>query len=451
LTNGKESPGAQPALASEEGNTVMQQPVSTSLASVRDQTNENVPASSQIGDLDPLPAAAFALGRWCAELWNLLSVATRNEGTVLIALDRLTEAVVNLQSVIGPGTYRDLWDTLRELKDVAYTSGQLDTQFQRVLGRYRDLQTLVSNVLRQHADLHSLMGLGDYLFRWKKEIKSSGAWTKAWISDLKRLPECIRSAVPIFARIAGYTPESGELDTATFLRDVVECDEEEAEILSQCPWDIENRMDLLLLSLSDNIENDLKSLPKAKAEKQVSPTSPPLAHLDGASPVKAAGTGEERERDPQSSNGAAQDGSSKQGRVHARFPNLLGLRWEDVIIRFFSDDSVEVRVGDVSKKYHFSELGYKDGRKGDLPDSRWKILRMMAEHNGETSWRSKISTEDRGRLSAAIKEIRRRLRELMTIEDDPFHPYRKSRGYKTKFKLVDARPKLKETTAKTDD
>lgn len=129
--------------------------------------------------------------------------------------------------------------------------------------------------------------------------------------------------------------------------------------------------------------------------------------------------------------------TTKQDRVTSRFPSPADLKWEDVKIVFRSNVMLRVTVGDVSEKYMFGELGFRDGRKVDLPDTRWAILKLLAKHDGKLSWESVPDRKTANRVQAAIKDIRRRLELLMGIEEDPFHPYHSSRGWVTKFDLRD--------------
>lgn len=122
--------------------------------------------------------------------------------------------------------------------------------------------------------------------------------------------------------------------------------------------------------------------------------------------------------------------------VMARFPSLPELRWEEVTIVFVSDDSVRVSARDVRETYLFSEMGFKDRRKGDRPDSRWAFLRELAAHEGRIDWQTKsLSSEQRNRAEKAISTVRKRLKTLMGIEEDPFHLYRSRKAYETRFTL----------------
>jgi len=117
----------------------------------------------------------------------------------------------------------------------------------------------------------------------------------------------------------------------------------------------------------------------------------------------------------------------------------LDTKWEDMTWIFISDELVRVEAKGVSKKYLYSDLGFTDKRKGDSPDTRWAILRLFAERNGEITWKSGIDNKEKNRMTAAVRDIRKRLKDFFNIDDDPFHNYRKTSSYKTKFTIKDNR------------
>lgn len=133
--------------------------------------------------------------------------------------------------------------------------------------------------------------------------------------------------------------------------------------------------------------------------------------------------------------GAPDFSRSEAKRPIARFPTVEGLRWDEVTMVFVSNDSVRVSARDVTKTYTFAEAGFKDGRKGDRPDTRWAFLQRLAKHGGNLDWNANWDRKVRGRLKAAISNLRKRLQDLMGIEDDPFHRCREMKAYRTKFQL----------------
>jgi len=114
-------------------------------------------------------------------------------------------------------------------------------------------------------------------------------------------------------------------------------------------------------------------------------------------------------------------------------------KWEDMTWTFLSNELVKVEGKGVSEKYQYSELGFTDKRKGDTPNTRWAILSEFAKNNGEISWKSDINNKEKNRMTAAVRDIRKRLKKEFNINDDPFYPYRNTNSYKTKFTIKDNR------------
>lgn len=133
----------------------------------------------------------------------------------------------------------------------------------------------------------------------------------------------------------------------------------------------------------------------------------------------------------------ARSGMAAAPRPIARFPSPEGLCWEEVGIVFVSNDAVRVTARGISKVFTFAELGFKDSRKGDRPDTRWAVLRELARHGGEVGWNSNAPAHVKSHLKTAIKDIRKRLQAVMQLDDDPFHPYRQRRAYVARFELRD--------------
>lgn len=120
----------------------------------------------------------------------------------------------------------------------------------------------------------------------------------------------------------------------------------------------------------------------------------------------------------------------------AKFPTSSGLQWRDVTITFVSNDSIRVAAKGVSKRFTFSEIGFKDGRKGDLPNALWDFLHLLARMEGTFSWADK-GRRPTNATAKNVSKLRKKLKSLMGLDDDPFLPYSKSGGYRCKFTLRD--------------
>jgi hypothetical protein len=90
---------------------------------------------------------------------------------------------------------------------------------------------------------------------------------------------------------------------------------------------------------------------------------------------------------------------------------------------------------DFSSAYSFAELGFKDGRSAARPDRMWGTLRLFAQHQGKLSWEDPLPQHQQDRLKTNVKELRRQLRDIFDIADDPFYEYRREKAYRLKLTL----------------
>lgn len=116
-----------------------------------------------------------------------------------------------------------------------------------------------------------------------------------------------------------------------------------------------------------------------------------------------------------------------------RFPVPPGTRWEDIRISIVSKDSLRISVkGGDSRRLMFSDIGFKDGRKGDLPDVTWEFFKELARRGGEmTGWPPATTRTVQKRVQA----VRRKLKAVTGLVEDPFHPYWKVKGYIARFRF----------------
>jgi hypothetical protein len=128
----------------------------------------------------------------------------------------------------------------------------------------------------------------------------------------------------------------------------------------------------------------------------------------------------------------------EQKRNLVSFPRIEGLQWSEVTFEFVSKDSVRISARNESKRYTFAELGFKDGRKGDLPNILWDCLYLdFAPNHGEVTHRTNIDPNRKRQLKTIVKRLRPLLKKIMNIDTDPFQPYQRERAYKTKFSIED--------------
>lgn len=126
-----------------------------------------------------------------------------------------------------------------------------------------------------------------------------------------------------------------------------------------------------------------------------------------------------------------------------RFPTPSGTKWEEVTITFISNESIRIKAGKVSKKFHFSEIGFGDRRSADKPNKIWEYFHALAQLSGELSWDDPLDLGgrpvdiNRDVAQKRLSILRKTLQTIVGIEDNPFYTYRKKGLYKTRFSLRD--------------
>ncbi|MDD5530571.1 MAG: HEAT repeat domain-containing protein [bacterium] len=147
---------------------------------------------------------------------------------------------------------------------------------------------------------------------------------------------------------------------------------------------------------------------------------------------------------------------SASGGLKSQFPTPPGTKWEDVTIQFISDESIKISANEVSKEFHYTEIGFKDNRKGIVPDSQWKVLQYLAKCGGTISWNFEDAKEyggynytipkdeipkptnlkERKAFPKRIERLRKKLKTIMQLDGDPFENYIKVKSYKSKFTII---------------
>jgi hypothetical protein len=112
-------------------------------------------------------------------------------------------------------------------------------------------------------------------------------------------------------------------------------------------------------------------------------------------------------------------------------PGAKARAWEEVEIRFLSDNRVQVKAGVQSEPLTYAEFGFEDGR-SKTPTLAWRTLRCLAEAGGT------IKRTENGRTGAKlekrIQQIRTTLRKRFQLETDPI-PFIKGIGYQARFRI----------------
>lgn len=123
---------------------------------------------------------------------------------------------------------------------------------------------------------------------------------------------------------------------------------------------------------------------------------------------------------------------SRQGNPSLRIEIPPGTKWENMHMRFLSRETVEIATPDSRRHYNFSELGFEDRRKSGAPNTAWVFLRELALAKGNEF---KRPLSEPAKVEKAVQALRKRLKDLFGLDDDPFHPYRRVHHYAPKFKL----------------
>jgi hypothetical protein len=120
-----------------------------------------------------------------------------------------------------------------------------------------------------------------------------------------------------------------------------------------------------------------------------------------------------------------------------KFPLIKGLEWREVKIEFKTIDSIKITAKNISKLYTYSELGFKDKKKGNLPNILWGTLYDLASNEGKLTTESKRFYTKYRNTTSNISQLRKRLKIIMSLFDDPFFPYKAINAYKAKFIIRD--------------
>lgn len=117
------------------------------------------------------------------------------------------------------------------------------------------------------------------------------------------------------------------------------------------------------------------------------------------------------------------------------FPSPSGIKWSDITIRFFSKEIAEITARHVKEVRNCAEMGFMDDRTKTY-NLLWEVLLEFGKYGGEISWETMgVRLGIQKNLKTHIKRLRKLLKQLFGIEDDPFMPYRREKAYKTKFRV----------------
>lgn len=113
-----------------------------------------------------------------------------------------------------------------------------------------------------------------------------------------------------------------------------------------------------------------------------------------------------------------QQSPPRPAHLPACYPLPADADWADVEIAFVSNDSLRISYkNSAPRRFTFAEIGFKDRRKGDLPDKNWECLRDILAPCKEVfcDWRPEINPA----LQKRIQTINHKLRELTGLPQNP--------------------------------
>jgi hypothetical protein len=115
-----------------------------------------------------------------------------------------------------------------------------------------------------------------------------------------------------------------------------------------------------------------------------------------------------------------------------KFPFKIpsGITWQNIIIQFINNDTVNIQVAGHSHQTGFADMGFVDKRT-NKPTVQWGLLSVLAKNDG---FLSSSSNEARDNYKKHKQLLSEKLKNYFNIEPDPFEPYKG--GYKTKITLA---------------
>jgi hypothetical protein len=105
--------------------------------------------------------------------------------------------------------------------------------------------------------------------------------------------------------------------------------------------------------------------------------------------------------------------------------------WQDLEIRFLSDERIHLNVGECSETRNYAEFGFED-RRTKKPNLAWVTLRALAQKEGII--KQAVNGQDWRSVEKRIQEIRRLFRKHFELDADPI-PFVDGLGYKASFKI----------------
>jgi hypothetical protein len=130
----------------------------------------------------------------------------------------------------------------------------------------------------------------------------------------------------------------------------------------------------------------------------------------------------------------AEDSAKEPTQTASQRSGCLSFRlndWQDLEIRFLSDERIHLNVGECSETRNYAEFGFED-RRTKKPNLAWVTLRALAQKEGII--KQAVNGQDWRSVEKRIQEIRRLFRKHFELDADPI-PFVDGLGYKASFKI----------------
>ncbi len=118
-----------------------------------------------------------------------------------------------------------------------------------------------------------------------------------------------------------------------------------------------------------------------------------------------------------------------------RFPTPPGSRWEEVSIRFVTQEQVHIKVRHAAAAYEFSQMAMED-RRSHRPDAQWSLLIAFAENRGQITWRDAAADRKNAKRRQLLA---RTLQDFFGLEGDPFERVADGKGWRCRFTVTPER------------
>jgi hypothetical protein len=118
------------------------------------------------------------------------------------------------------------------------------------------------------------------------------------------------------------------------------------------------------------------------------------------------------------------------------FPTPARATWEDVRLTV-SEHQVRIEVRGTRRTLTFTEAGFEERRRGNVPNRLWRLLRLFGQHGGIIPFDNPATDgKARDNLKQYVTKLGQQLVLLLQIEERPFKGCRRTRRYEARFQIT---------------